>query len=263
MKNIDNVLVDTIYRLPLAQQATALDNLRQRYNSLNAMASDLPSNLSIPEKSELSEKCEYVLALLCERATKPADPSTDITTSEPTPSLNEAAWTLALFGWQAEESHISGLATCHACFRRLGLWLFKPSAGASSESSMDRLDVVGEHRDYCPWINALSQNGNTSRHTSLEGLAGWEILLRVVNANTRYWKEETERLSVSVAREGDNAASEVNSIATSASAVEDKAARDEKDTERWAKLKRLKQVFRVKINKGGRGVGEKRKTVVG
>lgn len=60
----------------------------------------------------------------------------------------ETAAMLALFGWLNEDPGIPSLVTCSACFRRLGLWLFRPKDGEDGgEASVCRLDLVGEHRD--------------------------------------------------------------------------------------------------------------------
>lgn len=260
---------DTIQRLPLAHHKTAIDDLRQRYTSLVAIASELPPDPSTPEDFHLSSISQKLAPLLhplspdppTSTPSTPPNPPADTTTTTITPpppsnnDPNNSALALSLFGWQAEEGHVVGLATCTACFRRLGLWLFKPSSSPSespSQSSMDRLDVVSEHRDYCPWINALSQNGTTSRRTSLDGLAGWEALLRAVDASVIYKRHEDEDKRPATAGSVDGAAGEVASIdAESAVAKEEEtAARDEKDRERWAKLKRLKQAFHVKRRKG-------------
>lgn len=220
------------------------------------MASDLPPTLSVPESFDVEKLSEQTIPFLKQPPSSQGSDPTAIHLPSPSlstehsapPPYNKSALTLALFGWQAEEQHISGLATCTACFRRLGLWLFKKSSDADSQSSMDRLDVIGEHRDYCPWINALSQNGAPTRRSSLEGLAGWEIILRAVQIRAIQRREE----SGDVAREkeiADDATSDVGSVVTSMT-PEDRASRDEKDKERWAKLKRLKQVFHVRSEKG-------------
>lgn len=231
---------DTIQRLPLAHHKIAMDDLRQRYHSLAAIAPELPPDPSTPEAFDLPSLSQKLTPLL-------HPPSPD----PPTP--NSSALALALFGWQAEQGHVIGLATCPACFRRLGLWLFKPPPSSSpsspaSQSSMHRLDPVSEHRDYCPWINALAQNGTTARRTSLDGLAGWEALLRAVDAG------------LSSLRHGDvdgreGAVGQVDGGADERAGREEVPGRDERDRERWAKLKRLKQAFHVKRRKG-RGNGE-------
>lgn len=181
------------------------------------------------------------------------------------PPINNEALTLALFGWQAEPSPIPALATCPACFRRLGLWLFKPASSASSPT-ISRLDVANEHRDYCPWVNPESQNPtpssdqNQQPRPSNSDQAGWEILLRMINNNSA----RAERRSLSDMSEATGAAaldggfaSEVGSI-LSRTETGDTKARDARDRERWAKLKKLKQVFHVKRNRG-KGAVDKEK----
>lgn len=244
--------VDAIHRLPLAHQTMALDSLRIRYESLVEMASELPSRLSTPSSFDVNKIAHNAPRIV---QTRPETPSTDAPPPSSDPqSLNLEALTLALFGWQAELNHISGLATCTACFRRLGLWLFKspsaPSDGSTPDSaSMTRLDVIGEHRDYCPWVNGISQSGSAALRrstSSTQGLAGWETLLRVL-MNAQDSTTESERSPIP---DQDGAASEVASVASSFVGPEEKASRDEKDKERWAKLKRLKRIFNVKRGKG-------------
>ena len=249
-------IVDTIQRLPLAHQDNAIDGLRQRYKSLEAMSSELPSNLSTPDSLALPEVYDHLSTLLptlseSTKAQTEADPPGPSKHSEAPPALNNSAAVLALLGWQAEEGHISGLATCSACFRRLGLWLFRPSPDSTTPSSMDRLDVVGEHRDYCPWTNPLSQHGTASRRTSLEGLAGWQVLLRAVQASVMHKKHESEKsLETTPPQSPDRGLSQVGTpISLTAKVQEDRQGQDERDKERWAKLRRLKQVFHVKRNK--------------
>ena len=125
---------------------------------------------------------------------------------------------------------------------------------------MHRLDVVAEHRDYCPWINALSQNGTTSQRTSsLDGLAGWQTLLRAVDASVVHKRHENENKgrsrpqTAASTRDAATPGEEVASVAESevrGKEAETVEIRDERDKERWAKLKRLKQAFHVKRKKG-------------
>jgi len=262
MISLTKYYTDTIQRLPVAHQGTAIDNLRARYISLVGMASDLPPDPSIPEDLDVLSMHKQILPLLHPPLTKPqtgASPVSLSRSSDPPPdpevseTLNHSALALALFGWQAEEGHILGLATCTACFRRLGLWLFQPTTDHSTPSSMNRLDVVGEHRGYCPWINAISQNGAASRRTSIDGLAGWQILLRAVKASKLHMKYDTDTVPTVVPRDSDDPASEVATVVAPDTPKGDSKDRDEKDKERWAKLKRLKQVFHVKKVKGKDG----------
>lgn len=264
--------LDTIHRLPLAHQNTAIINLRLRYESLAAMSTELPPNISTPSSVDpvkLSDQASSFLASPSQPSASPINPAPPETQAP----IDASALMLAVFGWQAEPSTIQGLASCTACFRRLGLWLFKPSSRPSSPDSsspsMARLDAVAEHREYCPWINATSQGGriNDNQHplqTSTADLAGWELLLRAIN-NTQQSRRDAAGLSPSDERRVDgaeNVISEANadvaSLSSNVTAADaqsrERLARDEKDKERWAKLKRLKQVFHVKRGKGKLGI---------
>ena len=222
------------------------------------MASELPPDPSLPENLDLINDYEDMFNLLYSDSSKSGidiEAKDTATPSAKPMNGSHSALALALFGWQAEEGHVSGLATCTACFRRLGLWLFKPSTDSSVPSSMDRLDVVGEHREYCPWINALSQNGVSSRRSSFEGLSGWEILLRAVKTNITHKKYESEEPSRVMSEPADDAVSEAASIASSGPTKGGREDQDEKDKERWAKLRKLKQVFHIKKGKTKDRVG--------
>ncbi|KAI4130934.1 MAG: hypothetical protein LQ347_003189 [Umbilicaria vellea] len=240
----------SIYRLSLTHPQTALNALRQRYESLASMSSDLPSALSVPKSLDITVIAKQIIPfLLLENAT----PSVDKAEADTLPdTINKNALALSFFGWQAEGGHITGLATCEACFRRLGLWLFKTKSNTEDavvddgEASMSRLDVVGEHRDYCPWINSASQSGGSTPRKgamAVPELAGWQSLLRVVR-NAQHTRTET--MPLPDATGDDDEASEVASIASTSGGAEDRAARDAKDKERWVKLKKLKQAFQVK-----------------
>ena len=222
--------------------------------SLAAISSDLPQSPSTPDSFTFDDVLEQLIQMLRPPSTTPnpsASPPASPSKTEAPTTLDSPALKLAFFGWQAEEGHKLGLAVCTACFRRLGLWLFKPS-DPSKPSTLERLDVVSEHRDYCPWINSLSQNGSTSRRTSLDGLAGWQILLRDVQASALHRKHDLEKapaVEVQTPTEKDTAddgASEVDTVISEATTKENRENQDQQDRERWAKLKRLKSVFHVK-----------------
>ena len=159
--------------------------------------------------------------------------------------INKQALTLALFGWRADLDHTVSVATCNACFRRLGLWLYQPYLGPD-EPTVNCLDVVDEHRDYCPWINGLSQGGSQEslKNESVAAeLAGWEVLIQSLRN-----LHQTKMMLSSTSSDGmDGTADEVDSLQD---VVEDLVTRDAKDKERWAKLKKLKEVFQIKRVKG-------------
>lgn len=252
------MIVATIYRLPLSPPTTALHALRQRYDSLAAMGDGLPSALSIPPAVDIGN---IIQELGMEFFQSPqSQPTAAAAEPAPPPAINEQALALAFFGWQAEDGHISGLAVCEACFRRLGLWLFKrksqstvgsePSAD-EEEASMGRLDVVGEHRDYCPWIDASSQNGESTPRKGSSGLAdlaGWQSLARVVRS-TAHLNGRVLQPSATPNRGGaavDMAMNDDTGLTEKARQVDVTALRDSKDKERWTKLRKLRQVFHIK-----------------
>ena len=154
---------------------------------------------------------------------------------------------------------------------------------------MSRLDAVAEHREYCPWINATSQGGgggsNLGSHQipSIANLAGWELLLRAINNNAQKFRRDAasdERSGADTSAADDNfsvdkeanedpppppstlgAGIGIEAISSEDAQAKELAARDEKDKERWAKLKRLKSVFHVKRGKGKLGGGEQRQVL--
>lgn len=216
------------------------------------MASELPASVSTPEGIDVSAVATSWISLL--------DTSTSadsLTTEAPPEAPNIQALSLAVFGWEAETEHISGLATCNACFRRLGLWLYNPrniAGELNKETISDRLDVVGEHRDYCPWVNTISQNGGGLTSTKLGGalselsnLAGWQLLRQVAQNASHSKRDLTPPPTLTDTGGGDAAIEHLSEV--SKRPIGDSATRDAKDKERWTKLKRLKQVFRVKTLK--------------
>ena len=247
---LTSICIATIYRLPLTHPPSSLDSLLYRYQSLSAMALELPSTVLSPEQVDVPALSKVFVAML---RSKGAYVETENASQQQNlEEINDQAFALALFGWQAEEEHITGLATCNACFRRLGLWLYKtrPSSkeGGDEVAIMSGLDVVSEHREYCPWINSTSQNGGRvtkdSDTAALTPSAGWETLVQVLK-NSHFARREAMPLSfIENPQQRDDAASVVETI--SSGEPEDQAARDAKDKERWAKLKKLKQVFHVK-----------------
>ncbi|KAI9781745.1 MAG: hypothetical protein M1839_005738 [Geoglossum umbratile] len=245
--------IETIYRLPLASPPISLAALNARYASLVPMAGDLPSNLSTPDTLDIRRLAKQVPVEFL-LSYSPSSPTAESSQSSET-VLNDEAFVLALFGWQAEVGHITGLVTCEACFRRLGLWLFK--GRTPEDASMSRLDVINEHRDYCPWVNSLSQSGgggsSKKPKTDVNGQkAGWEVLVRALQGALHLQLQYDDPASPSLpgGSTGDatyegNAAKGRNEEAASV------MSRDEQDKERWARLKKLKKVFDVRGRKKG------------
>lgn len=241
---------ESIFKLPLNHALTTLQNLRQRYDELCLRKDTLPYefDLRLPESFDLEKIKSYLPPNFF------ADP---LSPPESTEAVNNVALTLALFGWQGH-IHIRlgvqlGSISCEACFRVLGLWLFKSKAvsatGKRTEGPVvDCLNVAKEHRDYCPWSNPLSQNGSAKSSTS--SLAGWEIVGRVLK-NEYYLKYGGDVEKDMESRTGTAGAGRVGSFDEDAEEDEEaqRTARDAKDKERWARLRRVKSLFDVKAGK--------------
>lgn len=215
-----------------------------------------PESLDLPESLDITALLEIVPQEVCSDA-KPDneeqhnaesasngeagnaaenEPSGEMTGK----SINIAAFSLALFGWDICGDGGAGLASCGACFRRLGLWMYKPKDdGAASVYS--HLDVVNEHLDYCPWINAKTQNA-TEKSEGPGGQhlhSGWEILEQVIRTThrRRMWADD----ATSKPGSGSDTPAPDEEIAPDA--------RKAKDREWWARLRRIRQALHVKTHK--------------
>lgn len=70
--------------------------------------------------------------------------------------------------------------------------------------------------------------------------------MRAVHASKMHKKYDPEPLPIVTPGDLNDALPEVGIVVSLATTKGDRKEQDEKDTERWAKLKRLKQVFHVK-----------------
>src|SRR5204862_5580619 len=114
--------------------------------------------------------------------------------------------------------------------------------------------VIGEHREYCPWINSASQSGGGSKSKvdiSVQR-AGWEVLVRVLEGALHLQLQADDQAAPSFLGGATNDETVEDTIAKRLS---EKAAslvsRDEQDKERWARLKKLKKVFDVRSRRKG------------
>ena len=236
----------------------AIGALKSRYRSIVEMRSDLPPNIVFPATLNISQLTEMLPPDFCASVIPAAADGRPPSRQGP---IDKDAIALAIFGWQAESDRIKGLITCTACFRRLGLWLFmrkrRPPSHSNSlgeddeeEAPMSSLHVLEQHRDYCPWINAATQNGrldaakfSNDNDDEAEEKAGWEVLVRVLNTAHRL-RLRSDPMVQSL----DQAAVDDGAHPSSIELIEvaDDAARDLKDKARWSKLKNLKRAFDVK-----------------
>lgn len=245
-------MTDSIFKLQLTNTPVTLHSLRERYDELCSRKDTLPYpfDLRLPSNFDLDVILSYL----------PPDfftlTPTEMTLEKSRPKeINKVAFQMALFGW---EGHIHdrlgsqvGSVSCQACFRVLGLWLFKSKkvneAGEVIEGAVvGCLNVVNEHRDYCPWRNARSQNGAGKSSTST--MAGWEIMLRVLK-NDYYLKHNMDRSVEKPRPISSGIISDTNPFGDETEDEDAKSIREEKDKERWARLRRVKSLFDTKSSK--------------
>ncbi|KAK2745122.1 hypothetical protein FQN57_004029 [Myotisia sp. PD_48] len=242
---------DSIQRLPLSKVEAALHDLRTRYLSLSTLHEKLPliENLIIPEEFD-GDLLQKILLPSGSFVADGAHNDTPNVTEPPTNvalegaqglssdtsdgETNKVAFAMAFFGWDLSGNASAGLAGCKACFRRLGLWMFKAKADGTS-SLYSGLDVVSEHMDYCPWINAATQSGRKKT-----GRPGWEILGHIIETELRRTTPLAGDLALSTDREGS-----VELASEEASEEKKKI----KDKEWWAKLRRVRQALRPRTPK--------------
>ncbi|CZS92808.1 uncharacterized protein RAG0_03310 [Rhynchosporium agropyri] len=237
---------DSIFRLPLNHAPTTIEKLRDRYNELLVRSQTLPYpfNMRTPEGFDL----DLVLSYLPPDFFVP--PASATQTSHAPAEVNKVAFMMALFGWQGHTHERLGTqlgsVSCQACFRVLGLWIFRSKevneAGEEIAGAVvDRLDVIKQHRDYCPWQNSASQNGKKPTKSSTSSMAGWEIVLRVLknDHHLRTAKDVQGGKKSSAAKAADI-------VPTDLDDDDARSIRDEKDKERWARLRRVKSLFETK-----------------
>ncbi|KAH8170803.1 c3HC zinc finger-like domain-containing protein [Sarocladium implicatum] len=238
---------DTLLRLQLANSNTARASLRDRYYELHSRESHLPyfSNLRLPDGLDI----DATVDLLPRDFLSPTEPAAANNTAKP----QRVALALALCGWQglpdARMGSISNSVSCRTCLRRLGLWMFKSkkvdeAGNTIIPAPMEYLDIVREHRFFCPWRSPRSQASATTNADSENPLPGWLVLLQTL--------ENESRLRTAYG-EGpvSKSTSELASVVGAGEIPADEDGIDEegqkaKDKERWARLKKIKSLFDIK-----------------
>lgn len=249
----DPIALATIHRLPLSNPDTAISGLRTRYSNLVKMANQLPEYTTIQTPESLD--IDAIIGTLPTEFGSNEKPREDFGSETPqeiengqdsdhtTPSnelsINKTAFALALFGWDSVPDGTVGLAGCSVCFRRLGLWMYKPKANGTA-ALYDSLDVIIEHMEYCPWVNGTAQSGTGRASEKPENLrCGWQLLSQALQVRHR----RQVRSTVSVSSRAPSEAPSTDGLVVDDSNPEAKKARDR---EWWAKLRRMRQVLNVK-----------------
>ncbi|KAL5598626.1 hypothetical protein BROUX41_003450 [Berkeleyomyces rouxiae] len=272
---------DSLLRISFSNSLANFESLRLRYDELCARSDSLPYdfNLRLPEELDL----DVVLSQLpLDFFSRPAPPPK---TSNPrTP--NRVALALAIMGWQGLTNPrigaIPNSVSCHTCLRRLGLWMFKSKEVAVDGSvtvpaPMDHLDPAREHRFFCPWKNPQTQRLATARSKPSADLMAWKALVQSIR-NEAYLRERlndnpkskmhrmrsrSELPSTpikgssamhpttpgSAATASASLALTPGTVGTPTGTEGDDSARDTKDKERWARLRRVKSLFETKSSR--------------
>lgn len=184
-------------------------------------------DLRTPEEFDLECTLRYLSADFF--ADESSNPNKTLTCTE------KVAFILAIFGWQGHQHEQLGTQpnsiTCQVCFRVLGLWIFKSKETSETGekikgATMNCLDVVGQHREYCPWRNAISQNGSLcTKLTPSELMPGWKLVLSILKRESSMINQSSDsykRLSYEILEKG---------------------GREKKDKEIRSRLNRVRSLF--------------------
>ncbi|KYK61063.1 zinc finger domain-containing protein [Drechmeria coniospora] len=268
---------DSLLRLSFSSARAVLTALRQRYDELCSRSAFLPYefNLRLPDNLNLDGILSQLPPTFFNEAAPFESETSPASAARP---VNRAALALALMGWQglsnARIGSVPNSASCHTCLRRLGLWMFKSkeiddNGTVLVPAPMDHLDPLKEHRYFCPWKSAQAQTRDAASSVAGPNLAGWSTLLQMIKNEQglrNVYGGQSKRLGrfvaddkgpsspsagVATASAPETPAGRGNPTSPGATAQdtgyhiveEDERARDAKDKERWARLRKVKSLF--------------------
>lgn len=81
---------------------------------------------------------------------------------------------LAMCGWQSSSDR-EDIVECRACFRSLGLWLYR-----GEQPIMEKLDAVESHLEYCPWRSASAQRTEIWLDEKKTMVPAWVLVARTI-----------------------------------------------------------------------------------
>ncbi|CAI7635213.1 unnamed protein product [Penicillium glandicola] len=242
----------TIQHLPLTNCDSALLGLHERYTNISKMGDKLPADdiIQTPEGLDL----DVLIKGLPDEWFKEAEQTAVSSNGETQPTnvdnqdsiesvkhVNRAALALALLGWDTASDGAAGLVGCGACFRRLGLWMYKPKDNGDV-TVYTSLNVADEHMEYCPWIDKVAQSGSGRPNEKLAELrAGWQMVAEAVKVKHR------RRLRTMAST--DTLRTDLGTPTESTGEEENPDAKKKADREWWAKIRRVRQVLTTKSPK--------------
>lgn len=249
---LTNIKLATIQHLPLTNCDVALSGLHKRYTNISKMGDKLPAEdiVQTPEGLDLDILIKGLpdewfqeaqeAAVSTSGETQPTN--TDNQNSTETPkSANRTALALALLGWDTASDGAAGLVGCGACFRRLGLWMYKPKDNGDV-TVYTSLNVADEHMDYCPWIDKVAQSGTGRPNEKLTELrAGWQMVTEAVKVK--------HRRRVRTMASSDTLRTDTSTPTETGGEEENPDAKKKADREWWAKIRRVRQVLTAKSPK--------------
>jgi hypothetical protein len=253
-----NILTATIQHLPLTNCETALSGLHTRYTNISKMGDKLPADdiVETPEGLDLDviinglpdewfKAKDSITPTNGEPELTNGDHQTSTDGAQPSQStsrsVSRAALALALLGWDTASDGAAGLVGCGACFRRLGLWMYKPKDNGDV-TVYTSLNVADEHMDYCPWIDKSAQSGTgRSNEKAADLRAGWQLVAEAVKVKNR------RRLRAMAST--DTLHANPGTPVETADEEENPDAKKKADREWWAKIRRVRQVLTAKSPK--------------
>ena len=152
----------TVLRLP--PQSLSMPSLTTRLATLNQVIDFLPP----PERIE---------------SPKPLPEQLPDSLKEYDPRILQSGLT----GWSGSMLGKKGILSCSSCQRRVGLWLFTTSLDERLDPfhlEEEPLDLMAEHKGYCPWTNAQVQTG----------MPAWQYMYSLLDpkSHKRPREEETD-----------------------------------------------------------------------
>jgi hypothetical protein len=231
---------DDIHRLQVVLSSAWQPDLRRRFVSLLEIREAIEDVAIQPGHDDTSNES------FAKRMLKDL-PNTITSHDDESKLAAEKALGMALCGWRGSVESGNQLLHCDACFQRIGLWMYQPEYIAShrdeddtAEDSNAGLDLIGIHREHCPWRNADAQCATGSLH----GLNASQILRRMATNCARDNRRKSDDRSGRAVEHNDEADDDTSPVSERPATSREEVARQDK--ERESRLRKLKNLFNIK-----------------